>query len=172
MDVLIRPARHEDHSRIVEFNCRLAQESEDITLDPAVVAEGVRAVLDDPQRGVYFVAEVGGLLVGQLMYTLEWTDWRNGWFWWIQSVYVKPDHRRTGVIRSLYEYVKNQARRRNVCGIRLYVDKQNDAGIRTYAALGMTRSNYDFFQLEFRAPKKKKQPLAFSAARRRSGKIR
>jgi GNAT superfamily N-acetyltransferase len=89
------------------------------------------------------------------MITYEWSDWRHGWFWWIQSVFVRPEHRRTGIIRALFDHIRKIARRQNVCGLRLYVHKANKAAIKTYAALGMSRANYDLYQLEFRAPKRR-----------------
>lgn len=153
----IRRARLGDAATIAEFNARLAEESEGILLDVNLLRRGVRAVLTDKthRRGFYLVAERGGAMVGQLMITYEWSDWRNGWFWWIQSVYVRPEHRRTGVIRALFDHIQKTARKNNVCGFRLYVDKSNIAGIKTYDALGMERAHYDFYQIELRAPKRK-----------------
>ena len=139
----VRPAVAGDADTIVAYNVALADESEDIQLDPAVVAVGVRAVLDDPHRGRYFMAEIDGHLVGQAQITYEWSDWRAAWFWWLQSVYVQPDHRRRGVFRSLYAHITVEARERgNVCGLRLYVEGENAAAIETYARQGMQRTGY------------------------------
>jgi ribosomal protein S18 acetylase RimI-like enzyme len=103
-----------------------------------VLAAGVRAVLDDPARGVYFVAERAGEVVGQTMITTEWSDWRNGWLWWIQSVYVCADARRQGVFRALYEHVQEMARNDpTVIGLRLYVEENNRAAQETYRRMGM-----------------------------------
>src|SRR5438128_1174688 len=104
MPLCIRPATLDDADVIVEFNRRLAEESEGKALDLSLLRPGVEAGLADPNKGVYFVAEDDGVLVGQIMITAEWSDWRNGWFWWIQSVYVCPDHRRRGVFRSLFKH--------------------------------------------------------------------
>src|SRR5262245_61752969 len=110
MPLIIRRATDADVPTLVEFNRRLALETEHKTLDFAVLTDGVVAVLaDGGTKGTYFVAEEDGRVVGQLMFTLEWSDWRNGWVWWIQSVYVHPDARRKGVFRALYEHVHRAA---------------------------------------------------------------
>src|SRR5580704_10490257 len=103
MSLTIRPATLDDTPVICEFNRRLALESEEKVLDPAVLGAGVAALLNDPARGLYFVAQKGGQVVGQIMITPEWSDWRNAWMWWIESVYVRQDARRQGVFRALYE---------------------------------------------------------------------
>ncbi|MCP4245880.1 MAG: GNAT family N-acetyltransferase [bacterium] len=139
----VRTAVAGDAETIVLFNVALAEESEYIKLDPTVVAIGVRAVLDDPHRGRYFMAEIDGQLVGQAQITYEWSDWRAAWFWWLQSVYVHPDHRRRGVFRMLYAYIAAEARGRgDVCGLRLYVEQENAPAIETYARQGMQRTPY------------------------------
>jgi GNAT superfamily N-acetyltransferase len=145
----IRRAHPSDWDIVTRFNVQLAAETEDIRLDPRRARIGVKAVLRDAHKGFYLVAERDGAVVGQLMITFEWSDWRNGWFWWIQSVYVALEHRRTGVIRALFERVRELAKRQNVCGFRLYVDKQNKSAQKVYAAMGMSRANYDFYQVEF-----------------------
>src|SRR4051794_33001385 len=104
MPLLIRPAGPADLAAVVEFNRRLAAETEGKALDPDLLVPGVRAVLADAHRGRYFVADAGGAVCGQVGVTLEWSDWRNGWFWWIQSVYVDAAHRRRGVFRRLFEH--------------------------------------------------------------------
>jgi len=145
----VRPAARADAETITAFNCELARESEGLALDPAVVATGVQAVFDDPGRGVYYVAEIDGRPVGQVMTTQEWTDWRNGWFWWIQSVYVEPHSRRRGVFRALYRHVTSLARERgDVRGLRLYVVQTNARAIDTYVRLGMARTEYLFYETD------------------------
>lgn len=132
-----------DAAVITEFNRRLALESEGKALDVETLAAGVAAVLADPGRGLYFLAEAGGAVVGQLMVTTEWSDWRNGWFWWIQSVYVREDARRQGIFRSLYEHVREQADRDGtVIGLRLYVEQENQPAQWTYQRLGLKETGY------------------------------
>ncbi len=139
----VRRAELTDAAVIVEFNRLLALESEGKTLDVAVLSQGVAAGLADPNKARYFVAEEGGAVVGQLMLTLEWSDWRNGWIWWIQSVYVRADWRRLGVFRALYEHVHRAAvAEADVVGIRLYVEHENHAAQQTYLKLGMERTGY------------------------------
>ena len=125
----------------------MAQETEGLALDDARTLAGVRAVLADEKRGFYLVAEREGAVVGQLMITTEWSDWRNAWFWWIQSVYVLPAHRRTGVFRALHDEVLRQvAARDDVCGVRLYVEKDNTRAQQTYQDLGMAQTDYLLFE--------------------------
>ncbi|MGL4555208.1 MAG: GNAT family N-acetyltransferase [Gemmataceae bacterium] len=143
MTLLIRPPTLDDLPTIVEFNQRLAQETEGKALDPDTLTRGVRAVLDDPTRGVYFVAELAGRVAGQLMITLEWSDWRDGWIWWIQSVYVRAEARQAGVFRALYRHVLDEAKRRgDVAGLRLYVEDHNAAARAAYHKLGMADAGY------------------------------
>ncbi len=144
--VRVRDARPEDADTIARFNLAMALETEDLRLDPAAVAEGVRAVLHDPNRGRYFVAECGGRVVGQTLITLEWSDWRNRWIWWLQSVYVEPPYRRQGVFRALYEHVRTLARRDHAACLRLYVMAHNRRARSAYAALGMRPSGYDVWE--------------------------
>jgi len=143
LDITVRQARSSDLDRVVAFNRAMAFETEKKTLDDDVLTAGVRQALADPARSLYFVAEIDGEVVGQTMFTTEWSDWRNGFYWWIQSVYVEPAHRRRGVFRALYEHVRMLARQRpDVCGIRLYVHGHNGRAIETYQQLGMTVSAY------------------------------
>ncbi len=128
----------------------MAAETEDKQLDLAVVTDGVRQLLEQPEAGFYLVAEENETVVGALMVTFEWSDWRNGFFWWLQSVYVRPEQRRRGVFRQLYERVQAMAESRpDVCGLRLYVDKHNAVGKATYQTLGMSETAYHVFELEF-----------------------
>jgi len=143
MAIIVRPARPEDAATLCQFNACLAEESEDKKLDAATLRAGVAALLDDPHKGTYFVAERDGGVVGQLAVTFEWSDWRNGWFWWIQSVYVHKDARRGGVFRALFEHVQNAARADGqVIGIRLYVENENNVAHAVYEDLGFEWTNY------------------------------
>jgi GNAT superfamily N-acetyltransferase len=155
MDIKIREAALADLPVIADFNVRLAQESEALTLDAAQVRAGVEAMLKDPSKGVYYVAEVGGAVAGQLMITYEWSDWRNGNIWWIQSVYVKPEHRRAGLFRALFKHLQNLCRTRtDVCSLRLYVHADNTRAAQSYERLGMTRTRYEIFELDVRTEEK------------------
>jgi ribosomal protein S18 acetylase RimI-like enzyme len=146
----IRQALSDDVDVIVAFNAAMAEETESRTLDMDVLRRGVAAVLTDPSKGRYLVADQGSKIIGQLMITYEWSDWRNGTFWWIQSVYVMPEYRRRGIYRALHEYVMRLARQEpEVCGIRLYVDRHNVTARKTYESLGMRYSHYDLFEIDF-----------------------
>ncbi len=143
----IREARAADLATLVDFNQRLARESEGKELDPATLARGVAAVLADRAKGFYLVAERDGRVVGQLMVTYEWSDWRNGDWWWFQSVYVAAEARRQGVFKALYEAIVARAKAAGAYGLRLYVENENRAAQATYAALGMKRARYQIFEL-------------------------
>ena len=146
----IRPATPADTQTIAEFNCRLAEESEGKQLDLETVISGVSALFTSATLGRYYVAETDGKVVGQLLVTYEWSDWRNGLFWWIQSVYVTPAHRRSGVFSSLFRKVSNVARDdSSVCGLRLYVEKGNQRAHDTYVALGMSQAGYQVMEVDF-----------------------
>ena len=138
----IRPAVPGDGDTLIEFNLRMASETEGLSLDPSTLARGVRAALSDPAKALYFVADLGGKVVGQLMLTREWSDWRDGDIWWIQSVYVHADHRRRGVFRALYEHARRRARAAGVVGLRLYVERHNAAAQDVYRSLGMKDAGY------------------------------
>jgi GNAT superfamily N-acetyltransferase len=143
----IRRALASDAATITEFNIRLAEETENLRLDPQTVASGVRALLEDFARGVYFVAEHDGRVVGQLCITYEWSDWRNGNFWWIQSVYVNKEFRGQGVFATLFAHVQALARKqKDVCGLRLYMEKDNERARRTYEKLGLNQTHYLVFE--------------------------
>jgi len=138
----IRDGGPADADTVIRFNIACAHESEDLALDPAIVAPGVRAVLGDPARGRYFIAEDGAGPAGQVMITFEWSDWRNAWIWWLQSVYVRADARRRGVFGALYDHVENAAREAGVAAIRLYVDRDNERAERTYLRAGFEHAHY------------------------------
>jgi ribosomal protein S18 acetylase RimI-like enzyme len=148
--ISIRRARLADAGIITRFNAAMGKETEGIKLDRKRLQAGVRSILRDRHKGFYLLAEVGGRVVGQMMITREWSDWRNSHFWWIQSVYVLPAYRRRGVYRALHQYVISASKRRkDVCGIRLYVDRQNKRAQMVYRKLGMRRSTYDMFEEDF-----------------------
>jgi GNAT superfamily N-acetyltransferase len=152
MNLSIRLALVSDADVICEFNRLLALETENKILDPNVLRIGVAAMLDDPHKGRYFVAEADGRVVGQLGITFEWSDWRNGNFWWIQSVYVAKDARRHGVFRALYEHVIEVAKSEtDVIGVRLYVEHDNQAAQATYHKMGMAMTSYQVMEEEFSA---------------------
>jgi GNAT superfamily N-acetyltransferase len=147
--LVIRDARPHDLPAIVEFNRCLALETEAKVLEPLVLSQGVISALADPDRIRYWIAEIGDPphAVGQAAITREWSDWRNGWIWWLQSVYVTPPARRQGVFRQLYGRIRDEARAdTQVIGIRLYVEDGNHRAQGTYQALGMTPGGYSVYQ--------------------------
>jgi GNAT superfamily N-acetyltransferase len=149
MTLFIRPAEPEDAPFLVECNAAMASETEHKTLDREVLARGTRAVFDDPRRGFYLIAELDGDPAGCLLITYEWSDWRNGDWWWFQSVYVTPAARRAGIFRALYTEVERRARAAGAVGLRLYVERDNERAQRTYASLGMEEEAYRMLRREF-----------------------
>ena len=149
MDLSVRLAAPSDVSIIAEFNAAMAKETEEIELNRERLRKGVEALFADPSKGLYYIAESNGIIAGQMMITYEWSDWRNATFWWIQSVYVLPEYRRHGVFRALYRSIETIARTRgDVCGVRLYVEKDNDRAQKTYEALGMKHSHYEMMEID------------------------
>jgi GNAT superfamily N-acetyltransferase len=143
MSIIVRAASPADIDILAAGNIAMALEAEHKRLDPDIVQRGVRAVFDDPGLGRYFVAEVEANVVGQAMFTYEWSDWRNGVFWWLQSVYVSPVARRIGVFRALYSHIEHLAKADpKVCGLRLYVERDNDRAQKTYRSCGMVEAGY------------------------------
>lgn len=139
----IRNATPDDWPTIVEYNIRLAAESEGKNLEPARIEAGVKAVLADDRKGRYFVAVSNGEIIGQMMHTWEWSDWRNGNIWWLQSVYVRPESRRHGVFKAIYQHLMRLAESdTNVVGLRLYVENDNERAKQTYEQLGMHNAHY------------------------------
>ena len=137
----------DDAETLARFNETMAQETEDKTLDPDTVRAGVYNMLEDSTRGFYLVAKRADAIVGSLMITTEWSDWRNGTFWWIQSVYVRRTARRRGIYRALHHAVRKRAMAANdVCGLRLYVERDNEAARETYEALDMTEMSYRMYE--------------------------
>ena len=150
MTATYRAAARADIPAITNFQQAMAQETEDLQLDPDVVSKGVAAVCDDPARGRYYLAEQDGRSLGCLLITYEWSDWRNGQFWWIQSVYVHPQWRRRGVYRRLHEAVKHRAQSTpGVCGIRLYVEENNRLAQSVYGAMDLHRATYQIWEVDF-----------------------
>jgi ribosomal protein S18 acetylase RimI-like enzyme len=144
---MVRPAQAGDADAIARFNAAMAFETEGKRLRPDVLGAGVRRLLAEPGLGFYLVAEAQGEVVACLMVTTEWSDWRNGRFWWIQSVYVQPAWRRCGVFRALYADVRAAAlRESDVCGLRLYVEHENTVAQATYRSLGMQQTDYLLFE--------------------------
>lgn len=143
----IRIADSRDAALLVEFNQAMALETEGVRLDPQTLKSGVEAVFRDDRKGFYVVAEHAESIVGGLMITFEWSDWRGKWFWWIQSVYVLPELRGQGIYRKLYDFVKKKAEsERDVCGFRLYVEKENRGAQKVYEKLGMEISHYLMYE--------------------------
>ena len=142
LSLRVRRGRPADADAIAEFNTRMASETEGTVLAPDVIGPGVVAALTDEAKAIYFVAEAAGRVVGQLMVTHEWSDWRNGDIWWVQSVYVHPDHRRRGVFRALYDHARGEAKRAGAVGLRLYVEENNEAAQAVYRQLGMGMTHY------------------------------
>lgn len=146
-ELRIRKATFSDANTIADFNRAMAFETEQLSLNLETVLSGVRNLMQQPDYGFYLLAETSDAVVGSLMITHEWSDWRNGLFWWIQSVYVRPDYRRHGIYRRLYEHVKKQAAGEEaVRGFRLYVDRHNTTAQKVYRALGMEETNYRLFE--------------------------
>lgn len=153
-EVTVRPATREDAEFLVHGNAKMALETEDISLDMDRLRNGVHGIFDDPARGFYLIAEVEGARVGQMMITYEWSDWRNGVFWWIQSVFVVPELRRRGVFRALYAEAEKLARERgSVCGLRLYVEMHNREAQETYRRCGMRETAYRLFEVDSVLPR-------------------
>lgn len=146
IDIIITKGQIEDTENIAQFQVDMAMESEGTQLDKDIVTKGVSAAMADENKGLYYIARVDGKAVGSLMLTREWSDWNNGWYWWIQSVYVAPDYRRQGVYKSMYQAVCTDAKQQNVAQVRLYVDKTNTRGQEVYSSLGMQESHYLIYE--------------------------
>jgi ribosomal protein S18 acetylase RimI-like enzyme len=150
--MMIRAAQLKDLDAIVSGNIALAEESEGLQLDRETLGAGVRALLDERAPGRYWIAELDSAVVGQLLITFEWSDWRNRMVWWIQSVYVTPSARRRGVFRALYDHAKREAQAQGAGGLRLYVDVTNSRAQAVYATLGMKGDHYRVFEDMFAEP--------------------
>jgi GNAT superfamily N-acetyltransferase len=145
--IQIRCASSDDVETIAEFQLRMAMETEHLALDREALYAGVRAILKDPRKGRYWVADVDGQVVGSLLVTPEWSDWRNGSFWWIQSLYVREEYRRQGVFRKLFGHLQQLVQSNGgVLGLRLYVATTNAAAQRAYEAMGMNGQHYRMYE--------------------------
>jgi len=145
--MIIRTAELSDANSLIEFNQAMALETEGKRLDSQILEKGVKAVFEDERKGFYVVAEHEEKIVGGLMITFEWSDWRGQWFWWIQSVYILPELRGKGIYSELYEFVRQQAKSHgDVCGFRLYVEKENMRAQKVYEKLGMESSHYLLYE--------------------------
>ena len=147
-EIKIRIAEGRDAPAMIEFNQAMALETEGKRLEPEIISEGVRAVFSDERKGFYVVAETEqGKVVGGLMISTERSDWRNGWFWWIQSVYILPEARGRKIYSRLYDFVREKAHARpDVCGFRLYVEKENERARTVYEKLGMHETGYLMYE--------------------------
>lgn len=144
---MIRLATTDDATAIVDFQLAMAMETENLALDKPTLVQGVAAAFNDSTKGFYLVYEQDNEVVASLMVTFEWSDWRNGTVWWIQSVYVKPAFRRQGIYQKMYAFLKEKVmHEKDIRGLRLYVDMTNHAAQKTYAALGMNGDHYQLYE--------------------------
>ena len=153
----VRAARIDDLDALVAGNVALAEETEDVALDRHTLRDGIRALLEGGAPGKYWVVERDGRVVGQLLITFEWSDWRNRMVWWIQSVYVLPEARGDGIFRTLYEAARREAQAAGAGGLRLYVHNANVRAQKVYAALGMIGDHYRVFEDMFAEPARASQ---------------
>ena len=145
--ILIRKALPEDYIFISNFQKKMASETENIRLDNETVRDGVRAVFADSAKGCYYIAEIDGEVIGSLLTTYEWSDWRNGYLLWLQSVYVVSNYRKRGIFRNLYLHIKQVVENNpDYKGIRLYVDKTNESAMEVYRRIGMNDEHYQMFE--------------------------
>lgn len=142
----IRKATTEDASVIIDFQKKMAWETEQMILVPEIIFDGVNAVFADSSRGQYWVAENDGKVIASLLITYEWSDWRNSNVWWFQSVYVLPEYRRTGIFKSMYRHIKEEAYKSGIAGLRLYVEMNNTGAQNTYEVLGMKSQHYKMYE--------------------------
>jgi len=145
--ITVREARVDDSTCIIDFQQKMAMETENVILDPTALSKGLKRLLEDPSKGKYYIAEDDGEVVGCLMTTFEWSEWRCGNVLWIQSVYIKPSHRSKGVFKKLYEHIQCMVTPESEYrGIRLYVDKTNMAAQKVYEKLGMNGEHYQVYE--------------------------
>ncbi len=145
--IVVTEANSRIQANIVDFQLAMAKETEGIDLDRHVVEKGVKAVFDDPSKGKYYIATINDKVAASLLTTFEWSDWRNGEVYWIQSVYVLPEFRKQGVYKMMYKYIQDQiAELPNIMGIRLYVDSDNKPAQTVYAKLNMDGNHYRLFE--------------------------
>jgi GNAT superfamily N-acetyltransferase len=144
--IIVRKATPEDAPSIIDFQLKMAWETEHVSLDPDTVRKGVNAVFKDHSRGQYYISDDNGTVIASLLITYEWSDWRNCNVWWFQSVYVLPDYRRKGIFRKMFNQIKQLAEEHDVAGLRLYVETRNSHAQKTYEALGMSSEHYSFYE--------------------------
>jgi ribosomal protein S18 acetylase RimI-like enzyme len=144
--ITIRKATPDDSEAIIDFQQKMAWETEQMTLVPEIINKGVNAVFADSTRGQYWVAEENRKIVASLLITYEWSDWRNSNVWWFQSVYVLPEFRRKGIFKSMYQLIKNEAGKIHIAGLRLYVETNNTRAQETYESLGMKSEHYKMYE--------------------------
>jgi len=145
-DLFIREARIIDADKIIGFQKKMAKETEDMSLDHEVINQGVYAVFADPAKGKYYVAEDNSEVIGSLLITNEWSDWRNSFVWWFQSVYIEKSYRRRGIFKMMYNHIKENAINNGIAGLRLYVEVENTTAQKTYEAMGMNSSHYKMYE--------------------------
>lgn len=144
--ISIRKATPSDAPSIIDFQKKMAMETEGIELASETVMSGVNGVFHDQSRGQYYVAEEHGKIIASLLITYEWSDWRNCNVWWFQSVFVIPEYRRKGIFRKMYNHIRQMAEEQDIAGLRLYVETKNSPAQKTYEALGMTSGHYSFYE--------------------------
>jgi GNAT superfamily N-acetyltransferase len=144
--ITIRKAVSGDAPHIIDFQQKMAWETENLHLPLEIVTKGVYAVFEKETLGQYWVAEQNGKVVASLLLTYEWSDWRNAPVWWFQSVYVVPENRRNGIFRSMYLYIREEAEKQNIAGLRLYVETNNIRACKTYESLGMNSEHYRMYE--------------------------
>jgi ribosomal protein S18 acetylase RimI-like enzyme len=144
--IKIRKAKPSDAASIIDFQQKMAWETEQMVLADDIVTKGVENLFKEPSRGEYFVAESEDKVVASLLITYEWSDWRNKNVWWFQSVYVLPSFRRKGIFRSMYTYIKEEAEKQDAAGLRLYVETKNFTAQKTYESLGMKSEHYRMYE--------------------------
>jgi GNAT superfamily N-acetyltransferase len=144
--ISIRKATPSDAPSIIDFQKKMAMETEGIELTSETVMSGVNGVFQDQSRGQYYVAEEHGKIIASLLITYEWSDWRNCNVWWFQSVFVIPEYRRKGIFRKMYNHIRQMAEEQDIAGLRLYVETKNSPAQKTYEALGMTSGHYSFYE--------------------------
>lgn len=149
-EITIRRSEETDTATIARFNCAMALETENLTLDQETVQAGVANLMERPEYGFYLIAETKGQVVATLLITYEWSDWRNGVCWWIQSVYVEPAYRRHGIFRQMFKHMESLAgAQEGVVGLRLYVEENNTVAQSTYQSLGMEKTPYHLYEKFF-----------------------
>lgn len=144
--ITIRKANQIDAEAIIDFQLKMAWETEELALSKETVTKGVSAVFENQSHGQYYIADDDGTVVASLLITYEWSDWRNCNVWWFQSVYVIPEYRRQGIFRKMYDHIKYLAEEQDIAGLRLYVETKNTRAQMTYKALGMSSEHYSFYE--------------------------